>query len=86
MVVADDEIDALAFGVGNFINGLNAAVKDNDEFHPRGCSAVNAFIGHAIAVLVAVGDEVIYVGVETVQKFVHQRYRRASVHIVVSIY
>ena len=46
---------------------------------------VYSFLAYSVALIVAVGYVVIDVGVELLQKFVHQRHGCASVHVVVAI-
>ena len=86
MVVADDEVDALLFGIGYLVDGLDAAVEDDDEFHTLLCRIVHTLCADAITLVIAVGDIVFYVGVKLLQEFVYQCHGGASVHIVVAVY
>ena len=85
-MIADNKVYALLFGIGNFLDGLNAAVEDNNKFHTNLPGIVYSFLAYAISLVVAVGDIVFDIGIETLQEFIHQCYCRAPVHIVVAIY
>ena len=85
MVVADDEVDAQLLGIGNLFDCLYAAVEDYNQLHACFPGIVYAFAAHSVALVVAVGDVVVDVGVELAQKLIHQRYCRATVHIVVAV-
>ena len=84
-MVADDEVDAERLGVGYLFNGFDATVEDDDEFHACLLGVVDAFLAHAVAFVVAVGDVILYVRVELLYELVHQCYRRATVHVVVAV-
>ena len=85
MVVADDEVDAQAFGVSDFLHCLDAAVEHDDEFHTGLVSVVHTFVRHSVAVFVAVGDVVVDVGAVLVEEFIDECHRRDTVHIVVAV-
>ena len=85
MVVADDDIDALVAGVAHFLHGLNAAVQGDDQGVAVLVSPVDALVGDAVALVVAVGYVVLDVGVEIAYEGVHQGDGRSPVHIVVSV-
>ena len=86
MVVADDDIDALVAGVAHFLHGLDAAVQGDDQGVAVLVSPVDALVGDAVALVVAVGYVVLDVGVEIAYEGVHQGYSRGTVHVVVSVY
>ena len=44
VVVANDEVDAALFGIGHLVDGLDAAVEHDDEFHATLGRIVNAFV------------------------------------------
>ena len=85
MVVTDDEVDAQLFGVGNLLNGLDAAVKYDNQPHAGGMGVVHTLVADSISLLVAVRDIEINVCGELLQKAIDQCHRRATIHIVVSI-
>ena len=85
MVVANDEIDAQLLGVGNFVDGLDAAVQNDDELHARLPCILNAFAAHPVALVVAVGNVVIDIRIEQAQEFIDQGHRRAAIHIIIAI-
>ena len=84
-MVADDEVDAERLGVGYLFNGFDTTVENDDEFHACLLGVVDAFLANAVAFVVAVGDVILYVGVELLYELVHQCYRSASVHVVVAV-
>ena len=59
VMVADDKVDAQALGIGNFLDGLDAAVEYNDEFDARFVGKVHALATHSVALIVAVGDVIV---------------------------
>ena len=59
VVVADDEVDAKAFGVGNLLVGLDAAVEYNHQFYALLLGLVNSLYAHPVALLISVGDIVV---------------------------
>ena len=85
MVVADDKVDALAQGVVHLLHGFDAAVQHDDKFDTSGRGKVNTFLGDAIALLVAVGDVVVNVGIILREELIDQGHSRTSVHIIVAI-
>ena len=85
VVVADDEIYAKALGVGYHVIGLDAAVENDDELHARLMGIVNAFLAHAVAFVVAVGNVIVDIGVKLLQELIDQCHSRATVNIVVAI-
>ena len=86
VVVADDEVNAQLLGVADFLDGLNAAVEHDNQFHAVLCRQVESLLADAVAFFVAVGDIVLQVGVELLQELVDQCHGGASVHVVVAIY
>ena len=85
-MVAYDEVDAETLGIGYFVNGLDTAVEDYDELYTRLLGIVDALLAHTVALVVTVGDVILDVGVELLYKLIHQRYCRASVHVVIAIH
>ena len=85
VVVADDHVHAEGFGIGYLLHGLYAAVQSYDKRVSVLVAPVDAFIGYAVALVVAVGDIVFDIGVEIAYKRVHQSHRRSAVHIIVSV-
>ena len=70
VVVADDEVDAFLFCVGHFVDGLYAAVEDDDELHACLGGIVHALVRDAISLVVSVGDGVVDVGVVLLNEFI----------------
>ena len=85
VVVADDEVDAERLGVGYLFNSLDAAVEDDDELHAGLLGVVDAFLAHAVAFVVAVGNVIVDIGVKLLQELIDQCHSRATVNIVVAI-
>ena len=85
VVVADDEVDAQLLGVGYLLVGLDAAVEDDDKLHALLGGQVDGGFGDAVALIVARGDVVVYLGVVVLQVAVHERHGRRAVHVVVSV-
>ena len=85
MVVADDDLQPLAAGVLHLVDGLDAAVQGDDEPETAVGGPVDALVGHAVALVVAVGDvEVDLVG-EALDERVDERDGRRAVHVVVAV-
>jgi hypothetical protein len=70
VVVADDEIYALLFGIRYLLDGLDATVKYDNEFYPCFCCIVYSLLADTIALFLAVGDIVVDVGIELLQELV----------------
>ena len=85
-MVANDEVDAETLCIGYLFNGLDATVKNNDELYARLLGIVNALLAYTISLIVAIGNIILDVGVELLYKLIHQRYRRASVYVVIAIH
>ena len=85
VVVADDEVDALLAGIGNLVHGLDAAVQHDDELHARFHGVVHSFVRHPVAFVVAVGDVIVDVRIELLDKLVDQCHGSGTVHIIVSV-
>ena len=85
VVVANDEVDAALFGIGHLVDGLDAAVEHDDEFHATLGRIVNAFVRHAVTLVVAVGNVVLDLGVELAQKAVDEGHGCATIYVVVAI-
>ena len=85
MMVTDDKIYAKTFGIGYFLDGLDATIENDNEFDTCLMSEFYPLLAYSISFHVAVGNIVIYVGIELLQKLVHQCYRRATVYVIVAI-
>ena len=85
MMVADNKVNAYAFGVSNLVDCLDTAIENDNQFHTCFQSVVYSFFAHPITLFIAVGDVIIHIGIELLQKLVHQCYGRASVNVVVAI-
>ena len=85
VVVANDEIDALFAGISHLLNGLDAAVEHNDEFHPHFGGEIDTFARDAVAFLIAVGDIEVDIGIELREELVDQCHRRASINVIIAI-
>ena len=64
MMVAYDEVYAKTLGIVNHVVSLNAAVEYDDELHAGVVGIVNAFLAHAIALVITVRDIIVYIRIE----------------------
>ena len=85
VVVADDEVDAQRAGIGDLVDGLDAAVEHDDESDAHLGGVVHPLARDAVSLVVAVGDVEVHVRVELAQETVDQRYGRAAVDVVVAV-
>ena len=85
VVVANDEVDAKTLGIGYFVDCLDTAIENDNEFHTGFLGKVYSFLAHAISLVIAVGDIVVDVRIELLEKLVYQCYSCAPVDIVVAI-
>ncbi|CDB09379.1 unknown [Bacteroides sp. CAG:633] len=85
VMVADDEVDAFLAGIGYLVHSLDAAVEHDDEFDARLHGVVHSFVGHPVAFVVAVGDVIVDVRVELLNKLVDQCHGCGTVYVVVSV-
>ena len=86
MVVADDEIYTLLFGIGNLLNGLDATVKYNDEFNSCFLGIVYSFVAYSVSFFFSVRDVIVDVGIKLHKKFIDECHCCASVHVIVTIH
>ena len=85
VVVADDEVHAQRLGIGDFLHRFDAAVQNDDEFHAALRCHLNAFVGDAVAFVVAVRDVVVNVGIVLSEELIDECDGGASIDIIVSI-
>ena len=85
VVVANDEIDAQFFGVGNLFNCLDAAVEHDDEAHATFGRKIHPLFRYTISLFVAIGNVVVDVGIVLTDELIDQSHRCHAVHIVVAI-
>ena len=85
VVVADDEVDAVAGGVVHLFHGFDAAVEGYHQLHTGLARVVDALVADAVAFAFAVGDVEVYVAVELLKVGVHQRHCRRAVDVVVAV-
>ena len=85
MMVADNKVYALFLCIGNLLDGFDAAIEDNDQFHLRFLCVIYSLLAHTIALLVAVGDLVVDVGIELLQELIDECHGCTAVHIIVAI-
>ena len=85
VVITDNEIDAKSLGILYFLDCLDAAVEDNNQFDTCFVGIVYSLLAYSIPLVVPIGYVIFYIGLELLQKLVYQGNSRASVYIVVSI-
>ena len=85
VMIADDEVDALLLGIGNLVGSLDATVEHDDKPHARLAGIIDTLARDAVAVVVAVGNVIVYVAGELLQEAIHECHCRATIHIVVAI-
>ena len=59
VVVADNKINAPTLGIGYFIDSLDTAIEDDNQFNTCLVSKVNSFLADTISLIIAVGDIVV---------------------------
>ena len=85
MMVADDEVYTQPFGIGNLVDSLNTAIENDNEFNTLFCRIVQCLNTDTIPFFITVWDIVFNIGIELLQKLIHQSYRRTSIDIVVAV-
>ena len=86
MVVANDVVDTLLFGIGHLFGRFDAAIERDHKAHSLACGVVYTLDRHAITLVITVGNiEPQVVVSQPSEEGVDQRYGRRSVHIVVAI-
>ena len=85
MVVADDHVYALALRKRGLFDRFDAAVDSDDKLHVVRGSPFDAFLRHAVALVVAVGDVEVHIGGEPAEERVEKRNGGGAVHIVVAV-
>ena len=86
MMIANDKIYAKAFGIFYLLDSFDAAIKDNNKFYTCFVGKVYSFQAYTISFIVAIGDVVVDIRIELLQKLVYQCNSCASVYIVISVY
>ena len=64
MVVADDEVDTQRLGIGDLLDSLYAAVKNDHQFHACPLGILQSLATDAVALIVAIRDIIVYIGIE----------------------
>ena len=59
-------------GIGYLFDGFDTAIENDNEFHARLLGIFQTLTAHTVALVVAVGNVVVDVRIELLQKFVHQ--------------
>ena len=85
MMVANDEINAILFGIGHLCHSFDTAVEGNDELHTRLARIVDALIRNPGALLLTVGHIEIDIAVQILKVGIDQRDRRRAIDVVVAI-
>ena len=85
MVVTNNEVYAKRFGIAYLLNGLDATVEDDNELHTCLIRVFHSLVTHTVSLVIAVGDVVVDVGVELLEKLVHQCHGSTAVYVIVSI-
>ena len=85
VVVADDEIDATLLGIGDFFDGLDATVQDDDEAHTGFGGIVDTAFRHPVTFFVAVGDVVVDVAVIATDESIDQCHGGDAVDVIVTV-
>ena len=86
MMVADNEVDTLFLRIRNLLDGFDTTIENDNKFHTCFLRIVYSLNADTIALFLAVGDIVVYVRIELLQKLVHQCHRSTPVDIVVAIH
>ena len=84
-MVADDDFEALAARILHLVDGLDAAVQRDDQGEAAVRRPVDALVGHAVTLVVTVGDIEIHPVGKTLDKGIDECDGRGAVHIVVAI-
>ena len=85
VMITHDKVNAQRLGVSYLLDCLYATVKHNNQFNTFFRCIVQSLDTDTIALIVTVGNIVFNMGIELLQKLVHQSYRRTSINIVVAI-
>ena len=85
VVVTDNEVDAFLLGIRNLLYGFDAAVQYDDEFHACLHGVVHSFVGYPVTFVVAVGDVIVDVRIELLDKLVDQCHSGGTVYVIVSV-
>ena len=85
MMVADDKVNSLLFGIRNLFYGFNAAVQYDDKPYSGFSGVVNSFFGNSVSFVITVRDVIVKVRIELLNELVDQCHSRGTVHIVISI-
>ena len=84
MVVADNHVYPERASIFHFLHGLYSAVEHNHKFHTRLASVVDTAFRNAVALVVAVGNVIVYVRKVFTQELIDHRYCRTAVHVVIA--
>ena len=84
-MIADDEIDATLLGIGDFFDGFDAAVQDDDEAHTGFIGVVDAAFRHPVPLFVTIGDIVVDVAVIATDEPIDQCHGGDAVNVIVAV-
>src|SRR5574344_2360321 len=85
MMVANNHVYALCSGIVHLFNGLDAAVKGDDQAEISFGSPVDAFVRYSISLIIAVRDIEIDIACETLYERKDKCHRRGAVDIIISV-
>ena len=86
MVVTHYKVYSQALGIGYSLMRLDATIQYYNEAYSLLLGKVYALLAHSVTLVITVGNVVVDVAVELLQKLIHQRHCCASIYIVVAIH
>ena len=63
-MIADNKVYTEIFGISNFIDCFNTAIKDDNEFDTRFLGIVYSFFADSLSFFITIGNIVVYIGIE----------------------
>ena len=85
MVVADDKVNAFFFGIGYLLYSFDAAIQYDNQSYTGFCGIVYPFGRYPVTFVVAVGDVIVNVRIELLNKLVDQCHCCSAVYIIITI-
>ena len=84
-MVADDKVNAFFFGIGYLLYSFDAAIQYDNQSYTGFCGIVYPFGRYPVTFVVAVGDVIVNVRIELLNKLVDQCYGSSTVYVIISI-
>ncbi len=85
MVVTYNEVNAFLLGICYLLNGLDAAVKHNNQLYACLIGVIHTLLRHSVTLVVAVRNVVVKVVIIPFKEVIDQRYGCGAVNVIITV-